>query len=102
MGRTKGSLTTNIYKYKCIEYENEERLVIVSTKLYSSINEMERVFGVSKRTLPKYINNDNKRNKINNISIIKIDTLPRYKITKRSVVYDKQEINYNPELISSI
>ena len=102
MGRTIGSLTTNIYKFKCIEYENDERKVIKSTKLYSSINEMERVFGVSIRTLPKYIDNDKKRGKLNNISIMRIDPIPRFKITKKSIVYDKEEINYDTEFINSI
>ena len=102
MGRTIGSLTSNIYKFKCIEYENDDRLVIISTKLYSSINEMERVYGVSKRTIPKYIDNDKKRKKINNISIIRIEPIPRFKITKKSVVYDKEEINYDTEFINSI
>ena len=102
MGRKIGSLSKSHYKFKVIEYENDKRLDIKDIKLYSSVNEMEQVYNVSKRTLPKYINNDEKRNKMNNISIIKINPIPRFKTIKRSIVYDKQEIIYDPELINSI
>ena len=95
MGRKVGSYTSNVYKFKCIEYETNERIKVKSVKLYSSINQMERVYGVSIRTLPKYIDNDKKRGKLNNISIMRIDTIPRFKIIKKIIVVDKQEIFYD-------
>ena len=95
MGRKVGSYTSNVYKFKCIEYETNERITVKAVKLYSSINQMERVYGVSIRTLPKYIDNDKKRGKLNNISIIRIDTIPRFKIIKKIIVVDKQEIFYD-------
>ena len=95
MGRKVGSFTSNIYKFKCIEYETNDRIDVKSVKLYSSINQMERVYGVSIRTLPKYVDNDKKRNKLNNISITSIDTLPRYRIHKKIIVVEKEEIFYD-------
>lgn len=102
MGRTHNAYSHNTFKFKCVEYSNDKREEIVLIKLYSSINEMERAYGVSKRTLPKYINDDKHRRKLNNISIKRIEPLPRYNIIKRKVVYDTQEIEYDTELLNSI
>ena len=96
MGRRHGSLTSNIYKFKCIEYENDDRLVIISTKLYSSINEMERVFGVSKRTIPKYIDNEiDSLISVNNCPLLKsigIDKFCCFLILSKSVIETNGEV----------
>ena len=102
MGRTNNAYSHNTFKFKCVEYTDDTRQEVVIIKLYSSINEMERIYGVSKRTIPKYIDNDMKRRKLNNISITSIKPLPRFNVIKRKVIYDKEQIEYDTELLNSI
>lgn len=99
MGRKVGS-KTSVYKFKTIEYDGKERNNIEDIKLFTTIGEIEKEYKVSRRTLPKFIDNDDKRYKLNNVSIIRLNKpIPKYNVEIKNI---KTPISYNQDFIKSI
>lgn len=91
MGRLHGSKTFKIYNFKCVIFNNDDKEEINEIKLFSTFNEMEDYFNVSKRSLPRYVDNHDRRRKLNNVMIKKI-RLDRIKTNTDEIEYDEEFI----------
>lgn len=92
MGRTYGSKTHKIYKFKCTIFTNNDKEEIKQIKLFSTYNDMSEFFNVSKRSLPSYVNSEKRRFKLNHVFIKEI------KINR----FNTDEVEYDDEFIKNL